>query len=411
MKRKREVPKRRREIVWRGDKGEGTVFRFVEAEGGKLVSPRLYLSYRVGAGEGTKEIVVSAETEKLKEAKAELFLVRVNRENAGKGKEALVTPKLERLTVGDLLTANIKRAERAQLASLPEMRYQTEILRKLLGRVRAVAFRPEHGYDYRERRLRGEGTRDGKKVGEKAIKNELGILTTAFKEAVKDRLLMFAPFIEKPRGSSERKKEIPVQAYYGKILPAMTDSDNRDFVEWMLLTARRPKGIGELRWEWWNEKKATIQMPEEKDGNPTVFSVRGWLQRVFDRRLAARRPDCPFIFHRGGEPMDDASERPLFYEALKACGFSTGQAAGFTLYDTKKTAMGLMVDAGLSVEEIMAFSGHKDRKMVERYIVRNAARQGRSVDKRDAYLEQVLAESQGADAESSAVLLRESPVN
>lgn len=357
--------KRKRQVVWAGDRGEGTIFFFVDADTKAKVSRSLYISYRAQG----KEILVSAKTEDLADGKREL-----------------------------------RRADRAQFASLPEMKYQTEILRALLGQVRAVDFRPEHADDYRERRLRGEGSRYKAKVGEKTIQNELGVLTKAFRYAVERGVLRFVPFIETHGVNPERKKEIPVADYYAKILPKMTDGAARDFVEWMLLTARRPKGIGALRWEWWDQKKGTIRMPPEKEGNPTVFSVRGLLQRVFDRRLA-RRLDCPFIFHRDGDPLDDENVRPYYYEALEACGVPIGRA-GFTLYDTKKTAMGLMVDAGLTVEEIMAFSGHRSRAMVERYVVRNADRQAKSVDKRDAYLEEVLSQKeQGGDSERIAPVL------
>lgn len=390
--------KRIRDVQWSGDRGEGSIFFFVDVETRQKVSRNLYIAYWAAG----KEQLLSAKTEDLDDAKRELKRLTRNRENAREGKETLITPKLERVTVSELLDANLKRVERAGLASLPQITYQTEILRSLLGHVRAVDFRPGHVDGYRERRLKGEGSRYGAKVGEKTIQNELGVLTSAFRHAVKRGELRFAPFIEKPGVSPERKKEIGVREYPA-ILKAIADDDARDFVEWMLLTARRPKGIGALRWEWWDQKKGTIQMPPEKKGNPTVFSVRGLLQRVFERRLARRRLDCPFIFHRDGQPLDDETERPYYYEALKACGFPTGRA-GFTLYDTKKTAMGIMVDAGLTVEEIMAFSGHRSRAMVERYVVRNAERQAKSVDKRDAYLKKVLSQKkQGGDSERVAV--------
>lgn len=393
--------KRVRDVQWSGDRGEGTIFFFVDPETGQKVSRNLYLAYFAGG----KEQLVSARTDDLADAKRELKRLTRNRENAREGKETLITPKLERVTVGELLDTNLRRAERAGLASLTEIRCQTGILKALLGSVRAVDFRPEHVDDYRERRLRGEGSRYGAKVGEKTIQNELGVLTKAFRYAVERRVLRFAPFIETHGVNPERKKEIPARDYFTKILPKMSDGDARDFVEWMVLTARRPKGIGALRWEWWDQKKGTIQMPPEKKGNPTVFSVRGLLQRVFDRRLAARRLDCPFIFHRNGQPLDDENVRPYFYEALEACEIPTGRK-GFTLYDTKKAAMGLMVDAGLTVEEIMAFSGHRSRAMVERYVVRNADRQAKSVDKRDAYLEGVLSQKeQGGDSERIAPVL------
>jgi hypothetical protein len=75
------------------------------------------------------------------------------------------------------------------------------------------------------------------------------------------------------------------------------------------------------------------------------------------------------------------------------------------MYDTKKTAMGVMVDAGLTVEEIMAFSGHRNRTQVERYIVRNAERQAKSVDRRDEYLTKRLSEKKADDSERSAEIL------
>jgi hypothetical protein len=52
----------------------------------------------------------------------------------------------------------------------------------------------------------------------------------------------------------------------------------------------------------------------------------------------------------------------------------------------------------------MAFSGHRSRVMVERYVVRNADRQAKRVDKRDAYLSEVLSQKeQGGDSERVAV--------
>jgi integrase len=394
--------KRVRSVQWSGDRGEGSVFFFVDAETGQKISRNLYVAYWAAG----KEQLLSAKTDDLDDAKRELKRLLRNRENAREGKEVLITPKTERVTVGELLDANLRRADRAGLASLPEIRYQSDLLRALLGEIRAVDFRPEHADRYRERRLRGEGSRYGAKVGEKTVQNELAVLRKAFHEAVRRGVLRFAPYIEMPGVSPERKKEIPIGVFFSKVLPKMTDADARDFVEWMLLTARRPKGIGALRWEWWDQERGTIQMPPEKGGNPTVFSVRGMLAKVFERRVAARRLDCPFIFHREGEPMDDENVRPFFYEALEAAEIPTGRA-GFTLYDTKKTAMGVMVDAGLSVEEIMAFSGHRDRAMVERYVVRNADRQAKSVARRDAFLRKALSQKKrGSDSERVAVFPR-----
>jgi hypothetical protein len=52
-----------------------------------------------------------------------------------------------------------------------------------------------------------------------------------------------------------------------------------------------------------------------------------------------------------------------------------------------------------AVEEIMAFSGHRNRAMVERYIVRNADRQAKSVDRRDEYLVRRLSKKNAEDSQ------------
>ncbi len=250
------------------------------------------------------------------------------------------------------------------------------------------------------------GREHGRKVGLKAIKNELTILSQAFTYAQKRGVILSKPFIEKPTVDDERKKEIPIEMYFGEkgILAAITNPDARDFIEFMLLSARRPKGIGALLWDWYDGKKGILKVPEEKKGNPTVFSVRGLLKGVFDRRIAARRPGVPFIFHLNGGPANERTIRPFFYAALEAKAIPT-KRAGFTMYDCKKTAMGVMVDAGLTVEEIMAFSGHRNRAMVERYIVRKADRQEKSVEKRDEYLSKRLSEKRAEEASRPGGLL------
>ena len=49
----RKEMKRKREVVWRGDRGEGTIFFFVDTETGEKVSPHLYAFYRAGGKEHT----------------------------------------------------------------------------------------------------------------------------------------------------------------------------------------------------------------------------------------------------------------------------------------------------------------------------------------------------------------------
>lgn len=347
-----------RETVWKGDWGEGSVFYRLDPEGRRL-SPSLYVAYRV---EG-REHVVSARTDDLPDAKRELKRLTRNRANAREGKEPLITPKAERVTVGELLDANLARARTKGLLDLDGYENRTEILKRLLGKVRAVEFRPEHVDAYKARRAEGQGSKRGAKAGPLGIRRELEILETAFRYAVKRRALAFAPYIEKPGGENVREVEIPL-ADFPRILRAIAGDDVRDFVEWLLLTAMRPKGVRAFLWAWFDSKAWTLKVPSEKGGNAREFSIEGSLRKVIERRISRRRLDCPFIFHDGeGRALDARRVRKVFYAALGACELPTGKA-GYCLYDTKKTATGLLLDAGLSDAEAMDFSGHRTASML-----------------------------------------------
>jgi integrase len=407
---------RARETVWRGDSnsGEGSIFyRLSPKRQGtdeeRRLSRNLWLSYRAGG----REHVVSAKTDKLKKAKQELRRLTRNRENAREGKEPLITPKVERITVGELLDANLRHARESKLATADQVGYRSETLKALLGHVLAVQFRPEHVDEYKRLRRLGGGGRekvrivrdlvDGKvirrevrgkvPVGDTTIRRELEVLSAAFHNARRRGVLRFVPFIEKPVVDNVRRQEIPLEEFPA-ILTAMADEDARDFVEWMLLTATRPKGIGGLRWEWFDPGDPaawTLRVPSEKGGSAREFAVEGTLRAVIERRIARRALGCPFIFHRNGQRLGARQVRKPFYRALRARGFPVG-VGGFTLYDTKKTAAGLLVDSGLSEAEAMAFSGHKTPSMFQRYVVKSSARHRESVRRRDEYLERRLAD-------------------
>jgi len=390
--------KRVRDVQWSGDRGEGSIFFFVDAETKAKVSGNLYVSYRARG----KEILVSAKTSSLDDAKRELKRLVRNRDNAKEGKEVLVTPRRERVTVGDVLDANLARAREEGLSNVKGYEYMTEILRKLLGGVRALEFGAAHVRQYRERRANREGTKAGRKAGTTTIRRELEVLETAFRYAVKTEMLARLPYIEKPVVDNVRDKEIPLDRIR-EVLEHVEPADVRDFCEFIFLTAMRPKGIRALRWDWFDEKAWILKVPSEKGGNAREFSIEGSLRRVIARRLAARREDCPLIFHQAGEPLDERKVREVsFYNALKACGLPVGRdTGGFILYDLKASAVGAMLDAGLSDAEAMDFSGHKTASMLRRYRKKTAKRHGASVRKRDQYLEAKFAESGGAAAEKA----------
>jgi len=378
--------KRKRQTQWKDARGQGSVFFFV-TEAGEKLSPSLYISYRA---EG-REQKLSAGTDDLEAAKKELRRLLRNRENAKAGLEPLIAPKTERVTVGELLDANERRMEEQGKGSIKS---RTKTLKARLGSVRALRFRAEHVDAYKAGRRK-------EKVSETSIKHELEILDGAFRYAVRRRVLAFVPFIEKPKEDNVRKKEIALPDYV-KVLGKIGCPDVRDFAEWLLLTAMRPgfnspDGVCALLWESFDKQAWELSVPSQKGGDARSFAIDGSLRRIFERRLAVRRLDCPFIFHHRGRRLKGDRTRRIFYAALKACGLPSGRKAGFTPYDTKKTAAGLLIDSGLSEREAMDFSGHKTASMFDRYVIKSAERHRRSLRKRDDYMAAKLAANEAEE--------------
>ncbi len=348
--------KRQRLVQWKGDRGEGKVFFFVDSETGQKVSRNLYLCYHTGG----REIVASAQTEDLDSAKRELKRLTRNRDNANEGKEALITPKAEKVTVGEILDASLRRAEERGCASLGQIRSRTETLKSVLGHVRAIDFRPEH-VDY-------YGARRRKVVCATTLRRELEILRSSFALAVRSRRIHAAPFVELPTVHNVSELEFPADrlpdllAELGRL-----DEPMRDLVEFISLTARRPKGTRALTWDLFDKEQWTLRVPPEKGGREVLIGLDGTLKAVIQRRLAVRQPGCPLIFHRGGRPMGEDKDRGIFAEALKALELPYGRRGAFTIYTVKSTAVGTMYDAGLGEAEIMGRSGHRTDAMLRRY--------------------------------------------
>jgi integrase len=91
-----------------------------------------------------------------------------------------------------------------------------------------------------------------------------------------------------------------------------------------------------------------------------VLPLVGALAAVIDRRLAARRLDCQYIFHRDGQAIGDF--RKLWQRACTAIGLS-----GRLVHDLRRSGVKHLVDSGIDPHTVMAFSGHRTPSMLRRY--------------------------------------------
>lgn len=79
----------------------------------------------------------------------------------------------------------------------------------------------------------------------------------------------------------------------------------RDFTEWCYWTGMRKGEAAALQWKHFDRETWTIRLHARsaKTRRGRAIVLRGAFREIIERRLAARRLDCAFIFHRDGDPI------------------------------------------------------------------------------------------------------------
>jgi len=133
----------------------------------------------------------------------------------------------------------------------------------------------------------------------------------------------------------------------------------------------------------------------------------GWrasTREIIERRSAKRRPGDVYIFGGAG-PVKNKAVWKTWNLALAEMELPSGEA-GYRPYDLKKTALRALRRSGIPEERAMFFSGHRTANTFRRYNV--TAREDNREDMRMAteYRRKRFADSEGADADKAARLLR-----
>lgn len=136
----------------------------------------------------------------------------------------------------------------------------------------------------------------------------------------------------------------------------------RDFCEWFYWTGIRPGEIRALTWAAFDRETWTLRLPakDDKTRHGRALALQDDLRAIIERRLQARRLDCPLIFHRRGRPMGE------FRKAWKRPRREAG-VEGKLVYDLRRTAVRNMVRAGVDSAVAMKISGHRTRNVFDRY--------------------------------------------
>jgi integrase len=195
-----------------------------------------------------------------------------------------------------------------------------------------------------------------------SIRIELALLSKGFTLAVRARKLRTKPYIPKPEGDPSRVRAGFFTREEVEALCEHLDVNLADTVTFLFFSAWRVGEVRTLQWRDYDRHEQTIRLRPEhsKNKHGRILPLVGELAAILDRRVAARRLDCPYIFHRNGQAIGDF--RKLWQRALTAIGL-----AGRLVHDLRRSGVKHLIDSGIDPHTVMAFSGHRTPSMLRRY--------------------------------------------
>jgi integrase len=124
----------------------------------------------------------------------------------------------------------------------------------------------------------------------------------------------------------------------------------------------RPDEMRALTWAAFDRETWTLRLHarDAKTRHGRALALEQDLRKIIERRLRARRLNCPLIFHRGGQRVGEF--RKTWKRACREAGVE-----GKLVYDLRRTAVRNMVRAGVDPAVAMKISGHRTRSIFDRY--------------------------------------------
>jgi integrase len=274
------------------------------------------------------------------------------------GAQPFKGPQQERIEFSALLDALVADYRTKGLASLGSLESRLKHVRDYFNSYKALAVTADDVRRYIANR-RGHG------AAEATIQRELEAIRRAFTLAAEDGRLAFTPVIPTLSiGQTNARQGFLSRADFQALLDSFEESDLRDFVEWAWWSGARKGESAKLRWEYLDRDTWTITIPASitKTKQPRTLELEADrpLRAVIERRIAARRLDCPFIFHRAGEPIRE-------FRQAWATACRKANLPGVLFHDLRRSAIRNMIRGGTDYAVAMKISGHRTRSVFDRY--------------------------------------------
>ena len=196
------------------------------------------------------------------------------------------------------------------------------------------------------------------------------------------------------RGENVREGFVGV-ADFGAVLAEIENDDTRDIIEFLYNCAWRSGEAKKLEWSKVDTAEWVVRLARKNSKNkkPRTLVLVGDLKDIIMRRLAKRLPECPFVFHRDGNPIK--SFRRAFKSACRNVGLDDTVP-----HDMRRSGVRNLRRAGNDEHDCMEISGHKTRAVFDRYDIIDEDDQRRALERQEAYKKQQM------DQGRKVVLLR-----
>lgn len=258
------------------------------------------------------------------------------------------------------------------LRSIATLKFQLQHLRDYFGddeRVSALNL-PRLNRYVADRRKQG--------AAHNSIRGEMAHLSRALKLAVRAGILLpqQVPAVPSlPEDKSKRRRGFVYREQLVELLAGL-DPDSADFIEFLFFSGWRKSEARSIEWRDYDRHIRALRLREEisKTKEPRILPLAGPVAKIIERRLAKRRPDCVFIFHRNGKRIGDF--RKTWRKAKGAIG-----RPELIKHDLRRSSVTHNTDAGLDQKTVMELSGHKTPDVYRRYMINDAERLREAVER------------------------------
>ena len=275
--------------------------------------------------------------------------------------------------------------------SLDTALHQIKHLRPYFGRYRAIDMTPDRVKAYQAQRL-NEGAANA------TINREVAYLGKMLSLAVECKRLSQRPAFHMLKENNVRQGFLD----HGSFLSlssniSQADQDVGDMVEFLYYSAWRCGEAEKLCWPFVDIVGRCVRLAIEnsKNGAARVLPLDDALWAIIERRMAKRRSDCPYVFHRNGRPIKDF--RDTWQTACIKTGLGhkeevTGNGkmwlkyVGTIPHDLRRCGVRNLRRSGVDESVAMKISGHKTNSTFRRYNIVDEKDLREAMEKRQAYI-------------------------